>query len=440
MRFYPDRLWARFALLLLISLICANAISAYLIAREGTLLDQTVRVERDMGRLVTLIETLETLEPTDEATAHAVLQSSGTGYTRFSVDPTPLVPGDVHMIAPLITRIAENLNDHEVRAVRTIRDREPQDRMTLVVLSVRLNAGVYSGKWLNSLVYPLTPATAWRSKAGFFIPLGVSLLGSLLVGIAFTWRMMAPLRRIADAAQAAGRGNHFARLPETGAQELRNVASAFNEMQQRIAAFDAERQQMVAAIGHDLRTPITSLRLRVSLSEDDENRADMIRILDEMAVMAQDLVVYSRASDSSEQAVRLDLAPLVSRICAEENAVFEAGQSTVVMAREIALSRAIRNLVDNAVRYAGAAEVALSQTAKQAVITVMDRGPGLPDEALDKVTKAFVRHETSRNSETGGAGLGLAIAERIARDHGGRLTLRHRDGGGLLAELTLPTP
>ena len=437
MRKWPlyDRLWARFALLLLVALVCANLIAALLIAREGTVLDQTVRVERDLGRLVALVEALE---EADDATGRAILERSSTGYTRFSIDPEPIVPGNSRMLQHLVDRIVQVLPGHDTRVVGSRPHADPREPMALVVLSVQLVEGVHARAWLNSLVYPLTPSTAWTWKAGFFIPLVVSLLGSLLVGIWFTRRMTAPLRQIADAAQAAGRGNRFARLPETGALELRNVASAFNEMQQQIQDFDAERQQMVAAIGHDLRTPITSLRLRVSMSSDEEMRPEMIRILDEMAVMSQDLVTYARSSDSSEQPVRVDLEPLVARICAEENVILVSAAQVTAWLREIAISRAIRNLIVNAVRYAGGAEVLLEKREGAAVILVRDRGPGLPDGALEKVKQAFVRYETSRNSETGGAGLGLAITDKIARDHGGHLTLRNRNGGGLEAELILP--
>ncbi len=431
----PDRLWARFALLLLVAMVSANLIAAFLIAREGTLLDQIVRVERDLGRLVALTETLEEV---DEPSGRAILERSGTGYTRFSVDPEAIIPHDAKMLRDLTERIAQVLPDHQVRAVASTPNAMGPRGMPLLILSVQLAGGPHDGKWLNSLVYPLTASVAWGWKAGFFIPLAVSLVGSLAVGLWFTRRMTAPLRGLADAAKAAGSGNRFRRLPETGAMELREVASAFNDMQQQIFDFDVARQQMLAAIGHDLRTPITSLRLRASLISDVEMRPDMIRILDEMAVMAQDLVAYARSSDSSETPERLDLEPLVARLCAEGGAKLIASEPAMMTVRPVAISRAITNVVGNAMRYAGGADVTLRRTAGQVVISVADRGPGLPEEALGRMTQPFVRHETSRNPETGGTGLGLAITEKILRDHGGSLSLRNREGGGLVAEMVLP--
>ncbi len=431
----PERLWARFALLLLVSLVCANLIAAVLIAREGTVLDQTVRVERDLGRLVALVETLETA---DTETGRAVLDRSGTGYTRFSLDPQTIIPKDAQMLHDLAEHIGQIIPGREVRVASGMAEDTQHRRMPLVILSVRLAEGVHADMWLNSLVYPLTTPTVWTWKAGFFVPLIVSLVGSLIVGVWFTRRMTEPLRRIADAALAAGSGNRLTRLPETGAIELRNVARAFNGMQRRISEFDASRQQMVAAIGHDLRTPITSLRLRVSLSSDDEVKPDMIRILDEMSIMAQDLVTYARSSDSSEEPADLELRSLVSRICSEQGAEMTAGIPVRLTVRQVAISRAIRNLIGNAMRYAGSAQVSIRQSASNIIISVMDRGPGLPEPLLEKMKQPFVRYETSRSSETGGAGLGLAITEKIARDHGGQLRLRNRQGGGLEAELILP--
>ncbi|NPD16981.1 HAMP domain-containing protein [Xinfangfangia sp. D13-10-4-6] len=435
-RLLPDRLWARFALLLLVALVCANLIAALLLAREGTALDRTVRIERDMGRLVALVETLEAV---DAPTGRAVLERTGTGYTRFSLDPQPLIAGDAPMLGDLVRTIQRQLPGHKVRVVPSTSPAQGHNAMPLMVLSVQLEAGDFSGQWLNTLVYPLTASTAWSWKAGFFIPLAVSLLGSLLVGIWFTRRMTAPLRAIADAAGAAGRGNRLARLPETGALELRNVASAFNEMQQKIADFDSARQQMLAAIGHDLRTPLTGLRLRASLTSDAEMRPDMIRIIDEMAVMSQDLVTYSRSSDSSEAPQSVDLQALLMQLSDELGAKMAAPTAPLMLTlRPVAIRRAIGNLIGNAIRYAGAAEVALAEHPDTVAILVRDRGPGLPEDMLNQVKQPFTRGDSSRSAETGGAGLGLAIVEKIARDHGGTLTLRNRRGGGLEAELILP--
>lgn len=434
-RFLPDNLWARFALLLTVCLVGANLVAAVLLAREGSVLDQTVRMQRDLGRLVALVETLE---EADEASGRAILRRSGTGYTRFSIDSRPITPDGGRTLHHLVDMITPVLPGHEVRVVSGMPLAMEQNVEPLIIMAVQLSYGVYAGKWLNILVYPLTPALAWTWKAGFFVPLGVSLAGSLLVGIWFTRRMTAPLRRLTATVVAAGNGNHAARLPETGAKELRDAAHAFNVMQQKISDFDSARHQLLAAIGHDLITPITSLRVRAEISSDKEMAPDMLRILDEMTVMARDLLNYTRNTETSESLGEVDLSELTAQICADHGADYVASAPVVLKLRRAAITRAIGNLVCNAMRYAGAAEVAIHQTAKRVAIVIEDRGPGLPEDKLEAVKQPFVRGEKSRSTITGGIGLGLAIADKIVLSHGGSLTLSNREGGGLRAELSLP--
>ena len=214
---------------------------------------------------------------------------------------------------------------------------------------------------------------------------------------------------------------------------------AFNDMQRRIAGLEAERMRMLAALGHDLRTPITSLRLRAELLEDDDQRDDMIRILDDMAVMAEGLLQAATTGATTEPRQVTDLDRLLSRLCAEQGVPYRGPGPVPVRLRPVAISRAVCNLVGNALRYAGNARVTLAMgKAGEAVIRVEDDGPGIPQALLSRVTEPFVRGEESRNAGTGGAGLGLSIARDIARAHGGTLALANAPAGGLVAELHLP--
>lgn len=432
-RWRPPRLATQFALLLLVSLLAINAIAALILAREGSGFDRAVRVQRDMGRLVALVAALEEV---DRTTGAEIVAQSGTGYTRFSLARDPIAPAEARPLPDVEAAIGAELPGHEVHVVDA--GAMPSGRKALFLMSLRLNRGAFAGQWLNTLVYPLPAATAWRQKIGFFVPLAASVIGTMAVALVLTGRMTRPLRDLAGAARAAGRGDHGARVPETGARELQEVAAAFNRMQRDIADFDAERIRMLAAIGHDLRTPITSLRIRAEMVEDDETREAMIRTLDDMTVMANDLLQYARQIHRGEALRPTDLTALVAAICRDRGLAFRPGGPAVAMVRRVAMSRAIGNLLDNALRYAGGAEVAVDCQGGRVAVTVRDTGPGIDPAILDTVTKPFVRGEASRSTDTGGSGLGLSIASTITRDHGGELALANRPGGGLSARIVLP--
>ncbi|MDC8014656.1 sensor histidine kinase [Tahibacter soli] len=253
-----------------------------------------------------------------------------------------------------------------------------------------------------------------------------------------------PLAKLADAAASMRPGSDAARLPEGGPTEVAQAVAAFNALQDRIAQHLKERLQILAAISHDLQTPITRLRLRVDAMDDVPERAKLLGDLTEMQHLVRDGVAYARSVDGAmEPALRLDLhAFLDSLVCDYQDtgkAVTLAETAAVaVTTRPQALRRVLVNLVDNAIKYAGSAEVAVDDEDGAVTIHVRDRGPGIPAEELGAVLHPFYRLEASRNRDTGGTGLGLAIAQQLAAALGGALVLRNREGGGLEAGLRLP--
>lgn len=281
----------------------------------------------------------------------------------------------------------------------------------------------------------------------------MSLFGGALIVWA-TRRLILPVTTLADAAEALGRDvNSSTVLPENGPSEIRRAAIAFNTMSMRIRRFVSDRTLMLTAIGHDLRTPITRLKLRAEFIDDDELRTKMLADLDEMESMVAATLAFGRDSASNEQVVSLDLRALLQTIMDEaaeaypdhaDALVYESPSVPVrVMARSVALKRALNNLILNAVKYGNSAHVTLlpppqkKEKDRYARIIVEDNGPGLPDEELDRVFEPFVRIETSRNRETGGTGLGLSIARTILRAQGGDVRLMNRPEGGLRAIITL---
>jgi signal transduction histidine kinase len=261
-------------------------------------------------------------------------------------------------------------------------------------------------------------------------------------------RLTRPVSDLAAAAERLGRDVNAPPLPENGPEEVATAARAFNTMATRIRRFVGDRTQMVAAISHDLKTPITRLKLRAELLDDDEQRRKILLDLEEMEAMIAATLAFARDDAAAEPSVPVDLAALCRTVLDEaadanpdlaETVDYAGPEHLTVRARPVALKRALANLVGNAISYGGAARLELAQAAPgQLRITIDDDGPGVPEEELDGVFQPFRRLETSRNRETGGTGLGLPIARNILRAHGGDVTLRNRGGSGLSAMVTLP--
>jgi signal transduction histidine kinase len=269
------------------------------------------------------------------------------------------------------------------------------------------------------------------------------LLVILLIALYVVARSVTrPLSGLARAADRVGRGAREQPLPERGARELRRAAHAFNTMQDRLRRYFDSRTRVLAAMSHDLKTPLTRLRLQVETLEDPPLQARIGRELDEMEGMVREALALFRGVEDGEAAVPVDLNELLGKVrdeFADMGAkVTVAGRAAQPLrGRPQALKRCLTNLVANAVKFGSRAEVELSDGPVVA-IRVRDSGPGIPDAELERVFEPFYRVESSRNRDSGGTGLGLTIARDIAQAHGGTLTLRNRDSGGLEAQLLLP--
>ncbi|WEX75560.1 ATP-binding protein [Sinorhizobium numidicum] len=253
-----------------------------------------------------------------------------------------------------------------------------------------------------------------------------------------------PLGNLARAADTLDPNRNTPRLSETGPKEVAHAATAFNAMRDRIAQYLQERVQILAAISHDLQTPITRMKLRAEMAEDSVERDKLIRDLGEIERLVKEGVAYARsAHGNDEKASRIDLASFTESLAYDYQ---DTGKAVTVgkvsggaiVTRPNALRRILTNLIDNALKFGGSAEIEVQRlTAETVLITVLDRGPGIPDNQLAEVLKPFFRLEQSRNRDTGGTGLGLAIAQQLAAAIGASLTLRNRDGGGLAAEIAI---
>lgn len=303
-------------------------------------------------------------------------------------------------------------------------------------IAVRLE----SGAWLNAAYSKTIPNSIWTSQTAVSLGITAAILSLIAVFVARS--IARPMRRLAVAAEALGRGESVKPLPESGPDDIRQTAEAFNLMQERLQRFVEDRTRMLAAISHDIRTPLTSLRLRAEFVTDPEVQEKMLNTIGEIQTMTEAALAFVREEATAEATRAVDLSALVESLCDDlaelgHNVAFIDGTAINYRCRPDALRRAIRNLVENAVRYGERARVRVSRTAKSIDIIVEDDGPGIPGEAMEQVFAPFYRLEDSRNRETGGVGLGLSIARAIARHHGGDVVLSNR-AKGLQAAISLP--
>ena len=447
MTLWPRSLAARTALVLLVGLASVQGGGLLLHALDSAGL-QRIAEARDLGtRLKTLYRAV-VATPADAASD--LLPDAGPGLSAtLGALPVPLP-------APSLPEVQRLVRPFLVLGPMPpgLRPREVLLRGTAESLLAAFH--LPDGRWL--VVRTTLPEPRPWNSAGFLaLFLGMTLAAALLAVWAVQ-RLTAPVRALAAAAERLGRDVNAPALPEEGPSEVALAAAAFNRMAARIRRFVDDRTFLLAAIGHDLRTPITRLKLRAELLDDDEQRRKWLADLDELEGMVTATLAFSRDVATSEPAVRLDLAELVRTVLDEaadarpalaDRIGYEGPEHLVLQGRPVALKRALANLVGNALAYGGAARARLDPPCAglsraepspdaAATVVVEDDGPGLPAEELERVFEPFRRGERSRSRETGGTGLGLAITRNILRAHGGEVVLANRPERGLRAVVTIP--
>ena len=303
-----------------------------------------------------------------------------------------------------------------------------------------------NGPWLNITVYEPRPRP-WHSST-FLIAFLVMTLAAAGLTLWAVRRLIEPVATLAAAAERLGRDMNAPPLPENGPSEVATAAAAFNVMAGRMRRALSDRNFMLVAIGHDLRTPITRLKLRAEYMDDEEQRRKMLGDLEELEAMVSATLAVGRDTSIDEPVAPLDLAELVRTVLDEtadarpeaaDHLTFDGPDHLVVRARPFALKRALTNQISHAVNYGGCANITLAgANARQITLAIEDEGPGIPPEDIERLFQPFQRLETSRNRETGGIGLGLTIARNILRAHGGEVLLGNRAAGGARATVILP--
>ncbi|MGE8347036.1 sensor histidine kinase [Pseudomonas helleri] len=427
---WPKTLASQLSLIFLVSLLLANGLSfsvqfyeRYLSARS-TMLNN---MENDISTSVAILDRL----PAEERQAWlSRLNREHYQYLLTKGDSgVPMDTADPPMSA---SSIKDTLGQHYALTFADIPGVRPHYQVFL-----QLADG-------NPVTIDVRPADI---PVALWLPVVLVLQLALLLGC--TWMAVRlairPLSRLSRAVESLDPNARIQHLDESGPTEVAHAAVAFNAMQQRIADYLKERMQILAAISHDLQTPITRMKLRAEFMDDSIERDKLLSDLGEMEHLVREGVAYARSVHGSTEAnCKLDLDAFVDSIVFDYQDVGKAVNSSgsygsPIETRPHALRRVLINLLDNALKFSGAAELVVSAEANGNVsIKVLDRGPGISADELREVLKPFYRVESSRNRDTGGTGLGLAIAQQLAIALGGSLGLSNREGGGLCAELLLP--
>ncbi|KPN62862.1 histidine kinase [Aliiroseovarius crassostreae] len=456
MRWRANTLRVQLVLLVVAALAAAQIISLWLFVDERSLAIRAAFGFEAAGRAANVARLIEEAPPNLHA---SILRAANSPLVRFDMSDTPSVNDTDHTESGLVEdRIRALLNDTYSRDIRVeLHEIEGQilplphlapemAEMHVAMMNGELSAvemnlsiSITGGQWLNVGTRFERPPLQWP----LFSTLTFALTAAVLLIVTFWFllsRLTGPLQRLVKAVDDLGRGEDVADLPMSGPKEVRDLTAAFNRMQDRLTRFVADRTRLLAALGHDLRSPLTALRVRAELVDEPETRDSLVTSIEEMQTMVEATLTFARGLGGSEAAYEVDVNEFLSslRIDMVEEFDLTTGQAIQARIRPSAFRRALRNVIENAVRYGRKARVSYSVRNSDLLIFVDDEGSGIPAAELERVFDPFYRLEESRSLETGGHGLGLAIARTIVRAHGGDISLANREEGGVRATVTIP--
>jgi signal transduction histidine kinase len=453
-KFLPKSLIGQLALVMALALLVAQAINFGIVFSERT---RAVRTQVEGPAVARFIAFAQRAAPLPAAQRPSLIEERGRRRGRYSFDADSIVPpqsSDERITA----RLRDQANDVglQLRDARAMVSddpapppryepgdaprRSPPDA-TRMSQTLRLSVQFPDGAWLNARMFtPRPDPWIWLKLAASTLLIYFILLGAVVL---IAIRLGRPLRDLTAAAKSfEGRGE-APKVEERGPADVRRALVAFNAMSERVSAMLDEKDRMLGAIGHDMRTPLASLRIRVESMEPAAERERVIETLEEMSAMLEETLALARAGRATEAVRPIDLNALADAVVEEfvtlgQPVEMAAGERLVADVQPNLLRRALRNLIENAVRHAGSAAVTVRAMGDKVALEVADDGPGIPETELANVVEPFVRLEGSRNRETGGSGLGLTLARSAAQAHRGSLELVNRSEGGLLARILLP--
>jgi signal transduction histidine kinase len=451
-----DSLRGQLILLIIAALAVAQAVSLWLFVDERSLAVRAALGFEAAGRAANVARLIEEAPATLQS---AILRAANSPLVRFDLSDAPAVDHDTHADGGAVeARVRGLLGETQTREIRVElheveRGTMPMPHLapemaemhlammrgTLSAIEMRLSIALTDGQWLNVGTRFERPPLQWPWVS--ILSFGIT---ATIILVSVCWflltRLTGPLLRISRAADKLGRGENAGALLLRGPGEVRELTETFNRMQDRLTRFVADRTRLLAALGHDLRSPLAALRVRAEMVEEDESRDSLIASIEEMQEMVDATLSFAHGIASSEAYETVDLGTFLRLLKSDmlEDFVLDESERVSVRLRPRSLRRALRNIIDNAHRYGGAVTVTFRQDSDHAVITISDDGPGIPETDLEQVFEPYFRLEKSRSKETGGTGLGLSIARTIVRAHGGDVSLSNRREGGLVATVTLP--
>jgi two-component system osmolarity sensor histidine kinase EnvZ len=397
-------------------------------------------VDYFVAHLQTIGAALELLEYAKEDEFMRHISSREGIHVSHAQGPAPvpgLRPAPDHDASGILRKRLRETFGRESEVYVMSGEENASKRMLWVMLPLEKDEEYWVGFPQQRITPARTLAMSLWIAAGLLVALGASLFLFL--------RFNRPLQQLTDAAEEIGKGRHPPALPETGPAEIGSVARAFNRMNERLQRTERERATFLAGVSHDLRTPLGHLGLAVEINRDrldPETHHEMSSDLEDMSAIVEQFIDFARG-EADERLYPVDLSELANE-CADRVARSGAqvrcdlAEMPLLQLRPVAMQRLVGNLLNNAARHAGGEiELRTALDDRHATLSVLDRGPGIPPSMVDYLKEPFTRKDDSRSGSSG-AGLGLAIAERIARLHRGTLSLLPREGGGLEARLTLP--
>ncbi len=455
-KLWPKNLLGQTLALLLVALFAAQIVSALILRSESRTIFEGAYDRFIVERATPMIGLMLASSPDARGDLAETMTSR-----RVKVWITPVasirgVPDEDELADDIEDRVEDELDidfHDRIRVLRVYDDDPPEAGLSRRVPAAMLEAPrrahrfpllitarVSDDQWMNIAMQARPPLRLVGPPAWFSFSVAAVLI-SIIVIFAMR-RITKPLRQLSDASARLGRGETVPPIVEAGPADVREAIRAFNDMQEKQRRFVDDRTRMLAAISHDLRTPMTSLRLRAEMIDDPDTRDKMIATLDEMQRMTEATLAFAR-DDALDEATRpTDIGAMLEAIADDLGALghevaVETSDRVVYPCRPSALRRALGNLIENAATYGERARVSLHD-GDGLVIEIDDDGPGIPGDQQASVFEPFVRLENSRNRETGGVGLGLAITRDIVLAHGGDIELANRDEGGLRVRVLLP--
>lgn len=469
LRLLPKTLFGRLVFVLLVGLIIAQSLSTFILLLDrGTVVYQAIQnnlINRTSG-IVKLLNAL----PAENRTALLPLFSSNDlrlylndraiSRSHTKSDETPaaalvkkqllnqlpvgaevLVSLDGSLMNSPMSAMSGSHMPHMMSAIPQSIKADPMSQQHSMAYSFHIQIRLQDGSWV--IFERGIPDQVFNWPLRLLSMLGILLLSVIALSLIAVSLIIKPLSQLRLAVEGLGKDIMQAPLSEKGPMEIRQTAKAFNTMQRRLRNYIDDRAQILSAVSHDLKTPLTRLRLRADMLDDETQRDKTLQDLDEMEMMVNATLDFMRGISNNEERQGIDIMALLESL---QEDVLESGRTVEIegaisepfFGKPLALKRCVVNLLENALRYAERVSITVSKKEQTLFIAVCDRGPGIPEKDLTKIFEPFFRLESSRARKTGGSGLGLGIARNIARAHGGDLILFNRDEGGLCAEIQLP--